>query len=529
MSSESPAGPRPDTALHRHRRRVLALASIGIFMTPLDGSIVSVALQPLARSLHLSYSEAIWVQAAYLLAISACLVPLGRLADEHGRVRFFLAGVLVFTAGSVASGLAPDAAVLIAARVVQGVGGALLSATAAALVTAAYPPAERGRALGFMTMWVYVGLTVGPLLGGLIVQHLTFPVAADSWRWIFYVNIPIGAATLLAGRSLLPAERRDREAAGAAPARSFDLAGAALLALALAAFIVPLTFGFQWGWVSPAALGLLATAVLAGAAFVAVEGRRADPVLDLTLLRHNRLFATANLAALLNYAAMNAVTVLTAVFLEVAQHRSPQVAGLMLISQPVLMAALSEPAGRLSDRIGTRALASGGMMLIAVGLVLLATMSQAASAMRVMIALAVVGLGMAAFSAPNTSAVMGAVERSRLGVAASFLATMRFTGQAVSVALLGGIAGSRLGPVGGKVIFLGARVVDSGGLYTQGFRLAMTAAAAMALTGGLVSLTRPAAVAHASPAPGESSLRGDHGGAMATRARRSRVRHDERE
>jgi EmrB/QacA subfamily drug resistance transporter len=511
MSSESAAGLRPDTELHRHRRRVLALASIGIFMTPLDGSIVSVALKPIAGSLHLSYTEAIWVQAAYLLAISACLVPFGRLADEHGRTRFFLAGVLVFTAGSVASGLAPDAAVLLAARVVQGVGGALLSATAAALVTAAYPPAQRGRALGFMTMWVYVGLTVGPLLGGLIVQHLTFPTAAESWRWIFYVNIPVGAATLLAGRSLLPAERHDR---------------AALLALALAAFIVPLTFGFQWGWLSPGALGLLATAALAGAAFVAVERRRADPVLDISLLRHNRLFATANLAALLNYAAMNAVTVLTAVFLEVVQHRSPQVTGVMLIAQTVLMAALSEPAGRLSDRIGTRGLASCGMVVIAGGLVLLATMPQAASTLRVMTALAVVGLGMAGFSAPNTSAVMGSVDRSRLGAAASFLATMRFTGQAMSVALLGGIAGSRLGPVGGKVIFLGARVVDSGGLYAQGFRLAMTVAAAMALTGGLVSLTRPAAVAHLSPSPGESPLRSE---SAATRARRSGARRDERE
>jgi len=525
MSSESPTGTRPETELHRHRRRVLALASIGIFMTPLDGSIVSVALQPLARSLHLSYGEAIWVQAAYLLAISVCLIPFGRLADDHGRVRFFLAGVVVFTTGSVLAGLAPGAAVLLAARVVQGAGGALLSATAAALVTAAYPPSARGRALGFMTMWVYVGLTAGPLLGGLIVQHLTFPAAADSWRWIFYVNIPVGVATLLAGRSLLAAERHDRAAARATPASRFDLAGAALLALALASFIVPLTFGFQWGWVSLPALGLLATAALAGAAFVVVEDRRADPLLDLSLLRHNRLFATANLAALLNYAAMNAVTVLTAVFLEVVQHRPPQVAGLMLISQPVLMAVLSEPAGRLSDRIGTRVLASGGMMLIAVGLVLLATMSQAASVTRVMASLAVVGLGMAAFSAPNTSAVMGSVERSQLGVAASFLSTMRFTGQAVSVALLGGIAGSRLGAVGGRVIFLGARVVDSGGLYAQGYRLAMSVAAAMALTGGLVSLTRPTAVHATAPAGGTSSHE-VRDRAMA-RLRRSGARRDD--
>ena len=424
-------------------------------MTPLDGSIVSVALKPIAGSLHLSYTEAIWVQAAHLLAISVCLVPFGRLADQHGRTRFFLAGVLVFTAGSVASGLAPDAAVLLAARVVQGAGRAAQRHGGRARHGRLPAGGARPRPRLHDDVGVRRSHRGAARSAGLIVQHLTLPTAAESWRWIFYVNIPVGAVTLLAGRSLLAAERHDRAVAGTAPAASFDTAGAVLLALALATFIVPLTFGFQWGWASPGALGLLATAALAGVAFVAVERRRAHPVLDISLLRHNRLFATANLAALLNYAAMNAVTVLTAVFLEVVQHRSPQVTGFMLIAQTVLMAALSEPAGRLSDRIGTRGLASGGMIVIAAGLALLATMPQAASTARVMSALAVVGLGMAAFSAPNTSAVMGAVDRSRLGAAASFLATMRFTGQAMSVALLGGIAGSRLGPVGGKVIFLG--------------------------------------------------------------------------
>jgi EmrB/QacA subfamily drug resistance transporter len=495
MAVEIPAGARSETELHRHRRRVLILTSIGVFMTPLDGSIVAVALKSMGQGLHLSYGEAIWVQAAYLLAISVLLIPFGRLADDYGRTRFFLAGVIVFTAGSVLSGLAPDAAVLIAARFVQGAGGALLSATAAAMVTAAYPPAERGRALGFMTMWVYIGLTVGPLAGGVIVQHLTWPAAGDSWRWIFYVNVPVGIATLAAGWPLLRAERQDRERLGASPAISIDVTGAALLAVTLSALLVPLTFASSWGWSSPYTIGLLVAAVLAGAAFVATEGRVRDPVLDLDLLRHNRLFATANLAALLNYAAMNGVTVLTAVFLQVVQHRPPQDAGLLLISQPILMAALSPVAGRLSDRIGTRFLSTGGMIVIAAGLALLAAMPVGASTGQVMIALAVVGLGMASFSAPNTSAVMGSVPRSQLGIASSVLGTMRFTGQAISVALLGGIAGSKLGAVGGKVIFLGARAVDAAGLYAQGYRLAMVVAAAMALGGGLVSLTRPRASA----------------------------------
>ena len=346
-----------------------------------------------------------------------------------------------------------------------------------------------------MTMWVYIGLTVGPLAGGVIVQHLAWPAAGDGWRWIFYVNVPVGIATLAAGWPLLRAERQDRERLGASPAISIDVTGAALLAVTLSALLVPLTFASSWGWSSPYTIGLLVVAVLAGAAFVATEGRVRDPVLDLDLLRHNRLFATANLAALLNYAAMNGVTVLTAVFLQVVQHRPPQDAGLLLISQPILMAALSPVAGRLSDRIGTRFLSTGGMIVIAAGLALLAAMPVAASTGQVMIALAVVGLGMASFSAPNTSAVMGLVPRSQLGIASSVLGTMRFTGQAISVALLGGIAGSKLGAVGGKVIFLGAQAVDAAGLYAQGYRLAMVVAAAMALGGGLVSLTRPRASA----------------------------------
>jgi EmrB/QacA subfamily drug resistance transporter len=485
----------PETELYRHRRRVLTLASIGIFMTPLDGSIVSVALKSMGQGLHLSFDAAIWVQASYLLAISVLLIPCGRLADVHGRTRVFLLGAIVFTGGSVIAGLAPGAGVLIAARVVQGAGGALLSATAPAMITAAYPPSERGHALGFMTMWVYIGLSLGPLIGGLIVQHLTWPAAIDSWRWVFFVNIPVGIATLLIGWQPLRAERRDRATATAPPPSTFDLAGAVLLGVVLAAVLVPLTFAFQWGWGSAPTVGLLAVAVLAGVGFVAVEDRVRDPLLDLDLLRHNRLFAMANLATLLNYAAIAGVTVLTAVFLEVGQHRSPQVAGLMLVSQPFIMALLSPAAGRLSDRWGTRWLSAGGMVVLAAGLGLLATLSDGASTAEIMIALAIVGLGMAGFSAPNTSAVMGSVDRSQLSIAGSVLGTMRFTGQAISLTLLGGIVASKLGAAGGKVIFLGAEPVHAAALFAEGYRLAMLVAAGMALTAALLSLTRPSVTA----------------------------------
>jgi MFS family permease len=260
----------------------------------------------------------------------------------------------------------------------------------------------------------------------------------------------------------------------------------------LSAVLVPLTLAPILGWSSPVTIGVLVAAAVVAVAFVLVEVRVADPILDLDLLRHNRLFATANLAALLNYASMNGVTILTALFLEVVQHRPAQDAGLLLIAQPILMAVLSPVAGRLSDRFGTRWLSTGGMAVIALGLLMLSTVGSDASTLVVMRALAVVGIGMAAFSTPNTSAVMGSVQRSQLSIAGSFLGTMRFSGQAISVALLGGIAGSKLGAQGGKVIFLGAHAVSAPGLYAEGYRLAMAVASGLALAGALISLTRPA-------------------------------------
>jgi MFS family permease len=231
---------------------------------------------------------------------------------------------------------------------------------------------------------------------------------------------------------------------------------------------------------------------------VVVERRVDSPVLDLDLLVHNRLFAAANTAALLNYMALFAIGLLTAIFLEVVQDRSAAVTGWLMLSQPLLMAILSPFSGRLSDRIGSRVLATGGMVTVAVGMVLLAAMPSTASVWQVAGSLAVVGLGMAAFSAPNTSAVMGSVRRDQLGVASAFLGTMRTAGMALSVALLGGIAASQLGRLGGRLLFthggdgafgLAAQAVSG---YAQGYRYAMLTGAVLALAGAGVSLTRGA-------------------------------------
>ena len=476
---------------HRRRWELLALTSIGAFMAPLDGSIVSVALPVMSPDLGLSFAASMWVQAAYLLATAVLLIPMGRLADQHGRVRFYLIGIAVFTAGSLLAALSMNGAWLIVSRVIQGGGAALMVATSAAIVTAVFPPQERGRALGINIMAVYVGLSIGPPLGGILADTL-------GWRSIFLINLPIGLVVLVWGWMMLPQSKRVQQAP------RVDFAGAALLGVFLISLLVPLTFAPEWGWVAPLTLTLVALAAVSLVGFVVVERRVDAPVLDLDLLVHNRLFAAANTAALLNYMALYGIGLLTAIFLEVVQDRSAAVTGWLMLSQPLLMAVLSPFSGRLSDRVGSRVLATGGMVTIAFGMALLAAMPTTAPVWQEAADLAVVGLGMAAFSAPNTSAIMGSVRRDQLGVASAFLGTMRTAGMALSVALLGGIAASQLGRLGGRLLFTHGRDGGAAGLaaqavsgYAQGYRYAMLTGAVLALVGAAVSLTRGAHEARA--------------------------------
>ena len=479
---------------HRRRWQLLALTSVGAFIAPLDGSIVSVALPSMGSDLRLSFAASMWVQAAYLLTTAVLLIPMGRLADQYGRVRFYLMGIAIFALGSLLAALSINGAWLIGSRIVQGAGGALMIATAAAITTAAFPPNERGRALGINVMAVYIGLSVGPPLGGLLVDSL-------GWRWIFFINLPIGLMVFGWGSMMLPQSERVDDAP------RVDVVGATLLGLFLINLLVPLTFATEWGWAAPLTIGLLVISAASLVGFVVVERRVKWPILDLNLLLHNRLFAAANFAALLNYMALFAISVLTAIHLQIVQGRSASATGLLILSQPLIMAALSPFSGRLSDRIGSRVLATGGMVAIATGMVLLGLMPEQAPVWQVAAYLALVGLGMASFSAPNASAIMGSVRRDQLSVASSFMGTMRTAGQALSVALLGGIAASQLGRLGGRLLFthggsgasgLATKAVDG---YAQGYTYAMLAGAALALLGALVSLTRGAHVSETATPP----------------------------
>jgi EmrB/QacA subfamily drug resistance transporter len=481
--------PDPVALLRERRWRVLAVTGMGAFMGPLDVTVVALALPALARALGLSFSGAIWVQAGYLLAYALVLVPAGRIADQLGRLRVWRMGLVVFAVASLMCAISPDDSWLLAWRAVQGGGGAMLAATSTALVTAVFPARERGRALGLNVMALYLGLALGPLVGGLLVQHA-------GWRWIFLVNLPM-AALAMAGSLGLPEGRP-------LPGRPrIDPAGTALLGGALSGIMIGVTFGPLWGWESARVVGLVAAGVVLLIGFFVAEARGAAPLIDLSMFRGSRIFALGNLACLLNYAAVFGVIALTAVLLEIVGDLSPTRAGVVMVAQPAVMVALSPVAGRLSDRIGSRALASGGMVIVACGLGTLSLVPDDIPSGYVVAGLAVTGLGMAAFSSPNTSAVMGASRREALGVAAAILAMMRTLGQALSLAVLGTLAASPLGAGGARVLFGGA---TSGATspYLDGYRLAMLVGAGIALVGACLSLARgPVARTSASATPAE--------------------------
>jgi EmrB/QacA subfamily drug resistance transporter len=424
------ASPAPaPTRLRRgaEGRAALAVATLSSFLIPFSGSATHVALPAVGRELHLDAVSLSWIANAYLLSASVFLVPSGRLADIHGRRRFFVWGLFLYSTTSLLSALAPSAALLLLARVAQGAGGAMIFATAVAVLTSVFPPGRWGAALGTNAAAVYLGLSLGPSLGGLLTQAL-------GWRSVFHASALLGAFAAAAAALWL---RREW-----APARGepIDVAGCALYGIGVAAL------GYGLGRLP----GALPAALVAGGlalllAFAAWEQRTPHPVLEVALFRRNRVFALSNLAALINYAATFAVGFLLSLHLQTVLGLAAGTAGAVLMVQPLAQAAVSPVAGRLSDRIDPRPLASAGMALVAAGLALLALVREATPLGFVVACLVVLGVGFGAFSAPNTNAVMGSVEDRLHGVASATLATMRLVGQMLSMGMAGSVLAAFLG------------------------------------------------------------------------------------
>jgi EmrB/QacA subfamily drug resistance transporter len=378
-------------------------------------SAVTVALPTIGREFSMTPAALSWVVTSYFLAIAALLIPFGMAGDLYGRRNLFLCGVLLYSAASLFSGFASGAPMLIAARVLQGTGGAMVFGTGMAMLTSAAAPGERGKMLGLNVAATYLGLSLGPPLGGLLTH-------AVGWRSIFFVNVPLGAVM---AAFVLWKIGRDRPAA--APA-GFDLGGSVLYAAALVALMTGLPQ-------LPGARGIALCAAGAAALclFWRFESRAPSPVLPSDLFRRNRVFVFSNLAALASYSATTGAVFLISLYLQYVKGLSPKSAGIVLLSQPLVMALFSPFAGKLSDRIEPRIIASAGMAMTAASLLFFSRITAASPMSSVIAGLVLLGTGIAFFSSPNTSAVMGAVERARYGAASSVVGTMRLTGAIFSM------------------------------------------------------------------------------------------------
>jgi EmrB/QacA subfamily drug resistance transporter len=413
---------------------IMAAVASGQFLGTIDGSIVNIALPTLQHELHASFDLVQWVTLGYMLTVTTLILSIGRLADLHGKKALYLAGFAIFTLGSGLCGLANDIGLLIAFRVLQAVGAALVTALGAAILTEAFPPSERGLALGVSGTMVSIGLISGPTAGGLI-------LGVASWHWIFWVNLPVGLIGLLLAARFIP-NTRPRGAEG------FDLPGALALFVALLTFLLGLTFGQTRGFGDSLPLSLLATAVLTLALFLWLERRSPYPMIDLGLFREV-LFSINLLTGFITFVSMGGVVLLMPFYLQNVRGFDPRQAGLLLSVMPLTMGLVAPLAGSLSDRLGVRRITALGLGVLLLGYVAVASLTPTTSAWGYVLRFLPVGLGMGLFQSPNNSAVMGAVPRARLGVASGLLSLSRVTGQTAGMALLGALWAAQVALLGG--------------------------------------------------------------------------------
>lgn len=397
---------------------VLIVATLGSFLTPFMGAAINIALPQMGSELVMDAISLGWVATAYLLASVIFVLPFGRLADIYGRKKIYMWGMIAFTVTSLLLAMTDSSTMLIALRFVQGAGGALIFGTTIAIVTSAFPSGDRGRAIGLNAGAVYLGISLGPFLGGLLTQYW-------GWRSIFIVCVPVGLLIIALIFWRLKGDWTE------AKGEKFDIVGSVIYSLMLVAVI----YGFTH---LPELLGvaLIVIGILGFVAFVIWEMRTTSPLLDLNLFRQSRAFAFSCLAALTNYGATYAVGFLTSLYLQYIKGLSPQNAGFILVSQPIMQALFSPIAGRISDRVQPRLVASVGMSCTVVGLSLFVFLSKDTAMLQIIFSLIILGFGFALFASPNTNAVMSSVEKKFYGVASATLATMRQVGMILSMGIV---------------------------------------------------------------------------------------------
>ncbi|HEX5027313.1 MAG TPA: MFS transporter [Gaiellaceae bacterium] len=444
----------------------LAAVAFGLFMIMLDNTVVNVALPSIQRELGMQLSELEWIVSGYALTFAALMLIGGKLADAYGRRLIFVVGIAVFTLASLACGLASSGEALIAARVAQGVGAALMNPATLSIIAVTFPPRQRGTAIGIWAGTSALALALGPLIGGLLTEHA-------SWNWIFFVNVPIGVLGIAASFLLIDESRDESH-------ERLDLPGLATSGLGLFALTYGLIEANNYGWGSVRIVGAFVVAAVSLTAFILLERRQRAPMLDLTLFR-NRTYVGANLAMLLVALAMFGVFFFVSLYMQNVLGYSAVEAGAAFLPMTLLIIVIAPLAGRASDRWGSRWLITGGMVLLAAQLAYFSQLSDDATFWVLLPALVLGGFGMSMTMTPSSAAAMRAVPVEKAGIGSAVLNACRQVGGSTGIALMGAIMASRLASPPTTASFM------------DGFELALVVASVIALAGAITAavLIRP--------------------------------------
>jgi EmrB/QacA subfamily drug resistance transporter len=414
----------------KYKFQIIIIVAFGTFMSALDASIVNIALPVMSKYYNVSLTTVEWVILSYLITITSLLLTFGKLGDLYGHKKIFNIGLIIFTLGSLFCALSPSIAILIAARLLQAVGAGMLMSMGPAIITINTPAKERGKSLGAIAVSVSIALILGPVIGGMLTSYF-------GWQSIFYINLPIGIATLIWAISILPVSKLPEK-------NPFDFTGAIILFLSLIAIISPLSFADKVGWKNPYIIFSLAAGAVLLAVFFIVEYKIKYPMLDLALFK-NRLFTTANISLMLNFIAQYSITLIMPFYLIQLRGFEPSKAGLLLIAAPAVVLIIAPLAGFLADKTDTRFISSAGMLFSSAGLFLISTLKANTNIALMVFYYAIIGFGIGFFQTPNNSAIMGSVQPNCRGVASSMIATMRNLGMVLGVAISGSIFSARMG------------------------------------------------------------------------------------
>ena len=455
----------------------LGAVAFGLFMIMLDNTVVFVALSAIQSDLKISQSELEWVVSGYALTFAVLMLTGGKLADLLGRRRIFIVGLAIFTASSLACGLATGAGFLIGARVVQGVGAALMNPATLSIIVATFPPRQRGTAIGIWVGISAMALAIGPLIGGILTEQI-------NWSWIFFINVPVGIAGIIVSRLFITESRDESEE------QRLDLPGLISSAVGLFGLTYALIEGNNYGWSSARILAGFALAVVGLVTFVLLEHRQRVPMLDLSLFK-NSTFAGANVTMLLVALAMFGVFFFNSLYLGQVLGYSPIQTGATFLPLTVLIVFVAPIAGRFSDKIGSRWLMGVGLVLLSASLLSFSTLGVDSTFWEIVPGLILGGFGMSLAMTPTTAAAMGSVPVDKAGVGSAVLNSMRQVGGSLGIALMGAIVAASV-----SVLPTSPEYPDQ---FVEGYHNALHVAAAIAILGAVVAVATVRKVAHPEP------------------------------